>query len=47
MLDIFLEPQPDIYCPLCGQEADLTRGKIDCSRCSESFDYDEEACYGY
>ena len=52
MLDMFLEPDPQVYCPLCGQEADLSRGRIDCSKCGEShdiveFDFEGEACHGY
>lgn len=49
MLDIFLEPEPQVFCPICDQEAYLRRGRIHCSSCSESQDwyFEGEACHGY
>ncbi len=42
MLDIFLEPEDEVYCPTCGQVADLFRGQFICDNC-----YKEEECNGY
>jgi hypothetical protein len=39
MLDIYLEPEPQVFCPECGEIADFFRGRIICNEC-----YEEEAC---
>jgi hypothetical protein len=47
MLDIFLEPEADVYCPICDQEAYLKRGRIHCLACAEDQDlyFYEEVCH--
>lgn len=35
MLDIYLEPEPQVFCTECGEIADFFRGRVVCSACHE------------